>query len=79
MTGVLMMVDLRAKLLSVGDFHQVGLISTLHRIGRVDVEHLERELLRHVANRPIALVLPCLYSELEGQAVHTIVKELQKV
>ncbi len=79
MTGALMMVDLRAKLLSVGDFHQVGLISTLHRIGKVDVEHLERELLRHVANRPIALVLPCLYSELEGQAVHTIVKELQKV
>jgi glucosyl-3-phosphoglycerate synthase len=63
----------------MGDFHQSGLISTLHRIGKVDVERLERELLRHVANRPIALVLPCLYSELEGQAVHTIVKELQTV
>ncbi len=70
---------LRAKLFIMGDFHQSGLISTLHRIGNVDVEQLERELLRHVANRPIALVLPCLYSELEGQAVHTIVKELQNV
>ncbi|MDA2935349.1 glycosyl transferase [Acidobacteria bacterium AH-259-D05] len=63
----------------MGDFHQAGLISTLHRLGKVDLERLENKLLRHVANRPIALVLPCLYSELEGRAVHIIVEELKKV
>ena len=63
----------------MSDFHQAGLISTLHRLGKVDLERLEGELLRHVVNRPIALVLPCLYSELEGRAVHIIVEELKKV
>jgi glucosyl-3-phosphoglycerate synthase len=67
------------KLQAVSDFHQAGLISTLHRLGTVDLEGLEKELLRHVKRRPIALVLPCLYSELEGDAVPIIVEELKKV
>jgi glucosyl-3-phosphoglycerate synthase len=67
------------KLPVVSDFHQAGLISTLHRLGDVDLEGLENELLRHVKRRPIALVLPCLYSELEGEAVSIIVEELKKV
>ncbi len=40
---------------------------------------MEEELLEHVKTRPIALVLPCLYSELEGDAVPVIVEELKKV
>ncbi|MDA2938650.1 glycosyl transferase [Acidobacteria bacterium AH-259-A15] len=63
----------------MSDFHQGGVISTLHRLGTVDVERLEKELLKHVQGCPIALVLPCLYSELEGEAVHTIVEELKKI
>lgn len=67
------------KLQAVSDFHQAGLISTLHRLGSVDLEGLEKELLRHVKRRPIALVLPCLFSELAGDAVPIIVEELKKV
>jgi glucosyl-3-phosphoglycerate synthase len=67
------------KLHGVSDFHQAGLISTLHRLGDVDLERLEKELLKHVKRRPIALVLPCLYSELQGDAVPIIVEELKKV
>ena len=55
------------------------MISTLHRLGNADPESLEAELLEHVKTRPIALVLPCLYSELEGEAVPIIVEELKKV
>ncbi|MCZ6877613.1 MAG: glycosyl transferase [Acidobacteria bacterium] len=63
----------------MSDFHQAGMISTLHRLGNADPESLEKELLEHVETRPIALVLPCLYSELEGDAVPVIVEELKKV
>ena len=63
----------------MSDFHQAGLVSTLHRLGPVDAEHLEGQLLRHVSSKPIALVLPCLYSELEGQAVYRIVDQLKDV
>ncbi len=63
----------------MSDFHQAGMISTLHRLGNADPESLEEELLEHVKTRPIALVLPCLYSELEGDAVPVIVEELKKV
>ena len=55
------------------------MISTLHRLGNANPESLEEELLEHVKTRPIALVLPCLYSELEGEAVPVIVEELTKV
>ena len=55
------------------------MISTLHRLGNADPESLEAELSEHVKTRPIALVLPCLYSELEGDAVPIIVEELKKV
>jgi len=57
----------------MADFHQTGLISTLHRLGNVDLESLETEIARYAKDRPVALVLPCLYSELEGPAVHGIV------
>jgi glucosyl-3-phosphoglycerate synthase len=48
----------------MADFHQTGVITTLHRLGRGDLTRLERELYLHGWVRPIALVLPCLYSEL---------------
>lgn len=63
----------------MADFHQTGLISTLHRLGSVDLERLETEIAHHAGDRPVALVLPCLYSELQGPAIHRIVEELKKV
>lgn len=63
----------------MGDFHQGGVITTLHRLGPSNVDQLEEQLERSPLMRPIALVLPCLYSELQGEALPRIVAELQKV
>ena len=63
----------------MSDFHQSGLITTLHRLGEPDLERLEADLLAYAATRPIALVLPCLHSELHGPALKGIVEELHRV
>ncbi len=63
----------------MADFHQSGSITTLHRLGTPDVERLERELLQHSRTRPVALVLPCLFSELRGPALKGIVDALRGV
>lgn len=62
----------------MADFHQSGVISTLHRLGDVDLEDLEAKLKEYVQTRPIALVLPCLFSELQGEAMRRIVDELTR-
>ncbi len=61
------------------DFYQTGIITTLHKLGNPSLERLETELRDFSKNRPIALVLPSLYSEFEGPAMPGIVKELAKV
>ena len=53
----------------MADFHQTGVISTLHRLGKTDLRRLEADLLEFSDDRPVALVLPCLYSELHGPAL----------
>ncbi|MFQ5829526.1 MAG: glycosyl transferase [Candidatus Methylomirabilia bacterium] len=63
----------------MSDFHQGAVITTLHRLGSSNVDELERELEISPLTKPIALVLPCLHSELHGEALPRIVSELQKV
>ncbi len=63
----------------MGDFYQNGVITTLHNLSKRPVEDLEKELIKFSKVRPMALVLPCLYSELEGPAMGNIVDELCKV
>lgn len=63
----------------MADFHQSGVITTLHRLGRPDVPRLEAELLNYSRARPIALVLPCLHSELRGPGLKGIVDTLRSV
>jgi len=63
----------------MADFHQTGVVSTLHRLGRPDVERLERSLLGHSRTRPISLVLPCLISEIDGPGLKGIVDTLRGV
>jgi glucosyl-3-phosphoglycerate synthase len=63
----------------MADFHQTGVISTLHRLGKSDVSRLEREILSYSDDRPVALVLPSLYTELRGPALKGIVESLQGV
>ncbi len=63
----------------MSDFHQTGIITTLHQLGKPSLERLESELYDFSKTRPVALVLPSLYSEFEGPAMPGIVQELSKV
>jgi len=63
----------------MADFHQNGIITTLHNLSDRSVEELETELIRFSQHRPMALILPSLYSELETEALPNIVRELQQV
>lgn len=63
----------------MSDFYQTGVITTLHRLGKPSLERLEGELEQFTRQRPVALVLPALYSEFEGTAMPGIVQELAKV
>ena len=63
----------------MGDFYQNGIVTTLHNLVRRPVEDIEADLLQFRKARPMSLVLPSLYSELEGPALKHIVQELTKV
>ncbi|MBY5992389.1 glycosyl transferase [Ferrimonas balearica] len=63
----------------MGDFYQNGIITTLHNLTDRSIEDLEAELTQHAKVRPMSLVLPSLYSELEGPALDNIVNELAQV
>jgi glucosyl-3-phosphoglycerate synthase len=63
----------------MGDFYQNGIITTLHNLSDRPVEELEQELLTFSGKRPMGLILPSLFSELEGVALPAIVDELVKV
>jgi glucosyl-3-phosphoglycerate synthase len=63
----------------MSDFYQTGIITTLHQLGKSSLERLESELLRFSKIKPVALVLPALYSEFEGAAMPGIIQELSKV
>jgi len=60
----------------MADFYQNGIVTTLHNLNQRSTEDLENELRKFSKKRKMALVLPSLYSELEGDALPNIVKEL---
>ncbi|MGG7568585.1 glycosyl transferase [Rhodovulum sp. DZ06] len=61
----------------MADFHQNGVITTLHDFRRRSTEDLEADLRQFAQRRPMALVLPALYSELERPALANIVEQLK--
>jgi glucosyl-3-phosphoglycerate synthase len=63
----------------MADFYQTGVVATFHRLGKINLEKIEAELIWYAQERPIALVLPSLFSELEGDALKGIVRELKEV
>ena len=63
----------------MSDFHQNGNITTLHNLRTRSLDDLEYELQAFAESRRITLVLPCLYSELEGPALPNILAELKTV
>lgn len=63
----------------MADFHQGGVVATLHQLTRRPVEELEAEILEFSKKRPVGLLLPCLFSELATPAMPLILSELRKV
>jgi glucosyl-3-phosphoglycerate synthase len=64
----------------MSDFHQGGVITTFHRLGaQYDLEAIEAKLVEYAEHRPIALILPCLASEMERPALKNIVSHLKAV
>ncbi|MEM9314216.1 MAG: glycosyl transferase [Pseudomonadota bacterium] len=63
----------------MADFYQNGIITTLHNLSNRPVEDLEAELVSFSRARPMGLLLPSLYSELEGEALPRILDHLSRV
>ncbi|MDE3271785.1 glycosyl transferase [Pseudoalteromonas sp. G4] len=63
----------------MADFYQNGIVTTLHNLTNRGVEELENELVEFSKTRPMGLILPSLYSELEGEALPKIVEHLSEV
>ncbi|MBN8431054.1 glycosyl transferase [Microbulbifer salipaludis] len=61
------------------DFFQNGDITTLHNLSNRSLEDMEADLMRFSRQRPMSLLLPSLYSELEGEALPRILKILAEV
>jgi len=62
----------------VSDIYQSNLIATFHRLGSPRLEDLEAELVRLSRRYRLALVLPALYSEFEGDALPGILDQLPR-
>ncbi len=63
----------------MSDFYQTGVVPTLHRLGERQTAIFSKEFIETPESRKIALVLPALASEFQGEAIHTIFKELESV
>ena len=62
----------------MSDFSQNGIISNLHDFGTKSTKEIEIELKKFSKERKMELILPSLYSELEGDALPKIVEEISK-
>lgn len=62
----------------MADYAQNGVIGTLHNLRNKSTEELESELKEYAVESPMTLLLPCLYSELEGPAMGPIVEQLSQ-
>jgi glucosyl-3-phosphoglycerate synthase len=63
----------------MADFHQTGVLTTFHRLGVLDLERLERDLVEFNSHRPLALVLPTTPQELASPALRSILGNLKDV
>ena len=62
----------------MSDFKQTGAITTLHKLPGYSLENIEEQLRKHSKRNPMTLILPSLFSELEGPALQGILDELKK-
>ena len=62
----------------MSEFSQNGIISTLHDFKTRSTIEIENDLLKFSKERKMELILPSLYSELQGTALPKIVEEISK-
>ncbi|MGQ8363760.1 glycosyl transferase [Glaciecola sp. 1036] len=63
----------------MADFYQNGIVTTLHNLESRGIDDLEHELVKFSKHRPLGLILPSLFSELEGDALPSIIKQIKDV
>ena len=62
----------------MSEFSQNGVVATLHDFSKRDVNELEQDLKKFSKGRKMELILPCLFSEIEGKALPNIINEISK-
>ena len=60
------------------DFYQHRLVTTLHQLAEPNFEQQQEQLKEFSRDKPISLVMPALYSEVEGAALPGILDHLEK-
>ena len=60
----------------MADFSQAGVVPTLHDLGHRHAADLESDLLSWADDRPVALIIPCLASDVGTEAFEVMVGEL---
>ena len=63
----------------MSDFYQHRLVTTLHQLADPNFDDQQEQLKRYTKDKPITLVMPALYSEVEGPALPGILDHLEKV
>ncbi|MFQ3209488.1 MAG: glucosyl-3-phosphoglycerate synthase [Colwellia sp.] len=63
----------------MADFYQNGTVTTLHNLAQRDPSDMADELLTFSKTRSLGLMLPSLFSELEGQALPDIINKIKEV
>lgn len=63
----------------MADFYQNGSVTTLHNLRQRSYQDMENELLEFNKKRPLGLLLPSLFSELEGPALGNIIDKIAEV
>jgi len=63
----------------MADFYQNGVVTTLHNLAQRTPEDMEAELEEFSKTRPLGLILPSLFSELEGKALPDIINKIKDV
>jgi glucosyl-3-phosphoglycerate synthase len=63
----------------MADFYQNGIVTTLHNLGQRDYKDMEQELVQFNKKRPLGLLLPSLFSELEGVALPNIIDKIAEI
>tara|TARA_B110000014_G_C20117788_1_gene590950 strand:+ start:117 stop:1343 length:1227 start_codon:yes stop_codon:yes gene_type:complete len=63
----------------VSDFYQHRLVTTLHQLADPSFNDQQEQLKKYSKDKPITLVMPALYSEVEGPALPGILEHLEKV